>query len=490
MSPQSAQRTLRALIASAAFGLGSFTPIDAQVTPPEPIADTEPASPDVRGHWLGVITAGAQSLRLGLSIHADDSQSLTAQFRQIDPKPTQRTVSSIAFDGATLRFSLTTPSVTYSGTFERDPDRLEGKWTQRGVDYPLVFERVGALPGTKRPQEPDRPLPYLEEQVRIEPAPGVVLAGTLTKPSQPGKHPAVVLISGSGAQDRDESAFGHRPFLVLADMFTRRGFVVLRLDDRGVGGSSGDVYQSTLTDLAGDAVAAVAFLTNHPDIDASRISVVGHSEGGLVAALAAARSPHVTRVAMLATPLVPTRELRAAQTLSIGRSMGASDAAIEAIREFNRRAFDAAEAGLSEQALNSELTQAGRTLLASIPEAERPHYATLTQQLVATATGYATPWFRSLLALDPGATLKSVRCPALVVLGAKDVQVDAEPSRRAAEASLREEFRAASRVVVVPGLNHMLQSARTGALSEYVLIDETIATPVFEQLAGWLTFSK
>jgi hypothetical protein len=490
MIPPTARRTLHVLVASAALGLGAFTPVDAQANPPEPIADAEPASPDVRGHWLGVITAGAQSVRLGLSIHADDGQPLAAQFRQIDPTVTERTVSSIAFDGTTIRFALTTPSVTYSGTFQRDPDRLEGTWTQRGINYPLVFERVAALPGTTRPQEPDRPLPYLEEQVRIEPAPGVVLAGTLTKPSDPAKHPAVVLLSGSGAQDRDESAFGHRPFLVLADMLTRRGFAVLRLDDRGIGGSTGDVYQATLTDLAGDAVAAVEFLARHPDIDAARISIAGHSEGGLVAALAAARSPHVSRVAMLATPLVPVRELRAAQTLSIGRSMSASDAVIEAIREFNRRAFDAAEAGLSGQALNSELTQAGRSLLASIPEAERPHYAPLAQQLVATAAGYSTPWFRSLLALDPGATLNSVRCPVLVVLGAKDVQVDAEPSRRAAEASLYDEARAASRVVVMPAMNHMLQSARTGALSEYVLIDETISPVVLDTLAEWLTPSK
>ncbi len=490
MIPQIARQSLHVLIASAALGLRASTPVDAQAQQPEPTADTEPATPDVRGHWLGVITAGTQSVRLGLSVHADEGQPLTGQFRQIGAKVTERTVSSIAFDGTTLHFALTTPSVTYSGTFQRDPDRLEGTWTQRGVDYPLVFERVGALPGATRPQEPERPLPYLEEQVRIEPAPGVVLAGTLTKPGEPAKHPAVVLISGSGAQDRDESAFGHRPFLVLADMLTRRGFAVLRLDDRGVGGSTGDVYQSTLTDLAGDAVAAVEFLTKQPDIDAARVSVVGHSEGGQVAALAAAKSPHVSRVVMLATPLVPVRELRAAQTFSIGKSMGASDAAIEAIRAFNRRAFDAAQAGLSGQALNSELTEAGRSLLASIPEAERPHYATLAQQLVATAAGYSTPWFRSLLALDPGAALNSVRRPVLVVLGAKDVQVDAEPSRRAAEASFHDEARAASRVVVLPAMNHMLQSARTGALSEYVLIDETISPAVLDTLAEWLTPPK
>lgn len=451
-----------------------------------PASNIQPASHDARGHWLGVLTAGAQHVRLGLNIKSIEGGPLSARLAQLDPKFTERSVTTISLVDGVLRFSIDKPSVTFSATLEDAPARLVGTWRQRGIDYPLTFDKVDALPGAKRRQEPDRPLPYHEEEVRITIEDRIHLAGALTRPSEHKRHPAFVLVSGSGAQDRDESAFGHRPFLVLSDMLTTGGFAVLRLDDRGVGGSTGDVYEATLVDLAGDVVAAVEHLAGRPDIDPERISVVGHSEGGLVALLAAGRCPRIARVAMLATPMVPTRELRAMQTVSIGRSMGASDAVITAIRAFNTTAFDAVEAGQQGARLQVTLTDAGRTLLASIPEMERSHYVSLAHDLVSTASGYATPWFRSLLTFDHGQSLGGIERPVLLVLGGKDVQVDAESSQRAAEASMNPTMKGRSRTVVLPAVNHMLQTSQSGTLSEYVLIDETIAPELAELLAEWL----
>lgn len=462
------------------------SPVPESSPPASSVSDRQHARQDVRGHWLGVLTAGAQSVRLGLSIEGVEGGPLSARLTQFDPKFTERSVATISLEGAMLRLSINKPAVTYTATLEDDPARLVGMWRQRGVDYFLAFERVEALPGARRPQEPERPLPYRESDVRITAGDSIHLEGTLTLPNEPGRHPVVVLISGSGAQDRDESAFGHRPFLVLSDMLTKRGFGVLRLDDRGVGGSTGDVYQATLDDLAGDVVAAAEYLAGRPDIDPSRISLVGHSQGGLVALLAAAKSAHIARVAMLATPMIPTRDLRSLQTESIGRSMDASDAAINAIRAFNTTVFDAVESGQQGEMLQSTLTDAGRALLVAIPEAERSQYASLVHELMSTASGYATPWFRSLLNIDPGQSLHRVDRPVLLVLGGKDVQVDAETSRRAAEASMPPSMMGRSRTVVLPTVNHMLQTSRTGTLREYVLIDETIAPEVFETLANWL----
>lgn len=271
-------------------------------SPASPASDTQPAPCDVRGHWLGVLTAGTQNVRLGLSIEGVESGPLSARLVQLDPKLTERPVAAISWELGVLRFSMDKPNATYTGTFEEAPARLVGTWRQRGVEYPLIFEKVDALPGAKRPQEPCRPLPYHEEDVHVATRDRIHLAGTLTCPNEPKRHPAVVLVSGSGAQDRDESAFGHRPFLVLSDILTTRGFAVLRLDDRGAGGSTGDVYQATLDDLAGDVIAVVEYLAGRPEIDPVRISVVGHSEGGLVAILAAGRCPRIARVAMLAKP--------------------------------------------------------------------------------------------------------------------------------------------------------------------------------------------
>lgn len=476
-----------AVLAFAAAAYAQSPAPDLQsASPASPASDTQLAPHDVRGHWVGVLTAGTQNVRLGLSIEGVKGGPLSARLAQLDPKVTERSIATISLVDGVLRFSIDKPSVTFSATLEDGPARLVGTWRQRGIDYPLTFDKVDAPPGAKRPQEPDRPLCYHEEEVRIAVGDSIHLAGTLTRPNEHKRHPAVVLVSGSGAQDRDESAFGHRPFLVLSDMLTTRGFAVLRLDDRGVGGSTGDVYQATLDDLAGDVVAAAEHLAGRPDVDPVRISVVGHSEGGLVALLAAGRCPRIARVAMLATPMVSTRELRAMQTESIGRSMGASDAAINAIRAFNTTAFDAVEAGEQGERLQRTLSAAGRTLLASIPEAERSHYATLTRDLVSTASGYATPWFRSLLTVDPGQVLGRIERPVLLVLGGKDVQVDAESSRRAAEASMSPMMKGRSRTAVLPAVNHMLQTSRTGTLNEYVLIDETIASEVAELLAKWL----
>lgn len=480
------ERAVAVLVFAAAAYAQTPSPDPHSVPPASPTSDARHAPHDVRGHWVGVLTAGTQNVRLGLSIEGVEGGPLSARLAQLDPKFTERRVTTISLVDGVLRLSIDKPSVTFSATLEDGPARLVGTWRQRGIDYSLTFDKVDALPGAKRPQEPDRPLPYHEEEVRLTIEDRIHLAGTLTRPNEPLRHPAVVLVSGSGAQDRDESAFGHRPFLVLSDMLTTRGFAVLRLDDRGVGGSSGDVYQATLDDLAGDVVAVVEHLARRHDVDPERISVVGHSEGGLVAALAAGRCPRIARVAMLATPIVPTRELRSMQTESIGRSMGASDAVIDAIRAFNTTAFDAVEAGQQGERLQSTLIAAGRTLLASIPETERSHYASLARDLVGAASGYATPWFRSLLTVDPGRSLGRIERPVLLVLGGKDVQVDAQSSQRAAEASMNPTTMGRSRVVVLPAVNHMLQTSRTGTLNEYVLIDETIAPEVAELLGGWL----
>jgi uncharacterized protein len=440
----------------------------------------------IDGQWLGVISAGARQIRVGLSIEAVEGGGHKAMFRQIDPKVTVLDVPEFAYENGVVRFSMLRPNATYSGRVEGTPPSLVGVWTQQGREFPLTFSRVDAFPAARRPQEPVPPLPYAEEAVRIEGgSAGIVLAGTVTKPAVQGKHPAFLLISGSGVQDRDESAFGHRPFLVLADQLTRRGYVVLRLDDRGAGGSTGDVYETPLDDLAGDAIAAVNFLQEHADVDIKRIGLIGHSEGGLVAGIVAARLPDIACIITLGTPAVPMREVRAMLTESIGRSLGASDAAIEAIRAFNAAAFDAVEKGQQGEQLRQTLDALGVTLLESLPKDEQTHYKDLVRDLVASGNGYATKWFRSLLSHDAAATLAEARCPVLAIIGEKDMQVAAEPNIRAVEQVFVRSGNARSKAMILPSINHMLQTCRTGAIGEYAMIDETIAPAVIEAIASW-----
>ena len=183
---------------------------------------------------------------------------------------------------------------------------------------PLLLRRTDQTPVLRRPQEPAKPYPYREEEVTFENRPaGINLAGTLTLPKSAGPFPAVILISGSGAQDRDEALAGHRPFLVLADYLTRQGVAVLRVDDRGVGGSTGDSLRATSSDFADDALAGVAYLKGRREIDTARIGLIGHSEGGLVAPLAATRSQDVAFIVLLAGPGLPGEQII---YLQIGRA--------------------------------------------------------------------------------------------------------------------------------------------------------------------------
>lgn len=395
------------------------------------------AAPKIEGTWLGLITAGVQNVRLGLVVKSTPEGGHTATLWSLDPQRTERAIESIRLEGSELRFSMSKPSVVYTGRIEGDPPTINGVWSQRGVDYPVRFGRVAALPGPTRPQEPARPLPYREELVKFDTGRGgITLGGTLTTPNGPGKHPAFLLISGSGPQDRDETTSGHRPFLVLADALTRRGFAVLRLDDRGVAQSTGDVFGATLGDLAGDALAGVEWLRGREGIDPAGVGLIGHSEGGLVAAIAASRSANVARIAMLGTPGLPLRELRLLQTESLGRSLGASEEAIAGIRTFNTEVFAALDAGETGEPLRATLKAAAERFVAGLPEDQRGSYRALASELERGGMGMATPWMRSLLAHDPVATLALVRCPVLAIIGEKDVQVPAEANIAALRAAL------------------------------------------------------
>ena len=245
-------------------------------------------APPFEGNWLGNLPAGPANLRLALHL-AQSPGGLTATMDSLDQGamglPSKATVT-----GRSIRLDFPSIPASFEGTLSEDGQQIAGTFTQSGAELPLTLAKVDALPEMRRPQDPVKPYPYDEQEVTYA-GDGVKLAGTLTLPRGRGPHPAVLLLTGSGAQDRNESLMGHRPFLVLADALTRRGIAVLRMDDRGVGGSTGNVLASTEDDLTDDALAGVAFLRSRKEIDSARIGLVGHSEGGMVAALAASRFP-------------------------------------------------------------------------------------------------------------------------------------------------------------------------------------------------------
>jgi len=365
----------------------------------------------------------------------------------------------------------------YEGKISPDLATIDGAWTQHGRSFPLVLKRVkdASELQRRRPQNPVKPYPYREEDVSYnnKKAQGVTLAGTLTIPPGTGPFPAVLLIPGSGPHDRDETLFGHRPFPVLADYLTRKGIVVLRVDDRGVGKSTGNMADVTTADLATDAEAGVAYLKTRPEVNPHEIGLIGHSEGGLIAPMVAARDPDVAFIVMMAGPGVPGDQILVEQVLLASEASGASHDVAEKNAAAEREVLTLVKQEKDNAVLEKELRD---KLAPEIPEAQ---IGPMIKQL-------NSPWVRYFVAYDPAPALRKVKCPVLAINGEKDVQVSPKQNlpaiRKALEAGGNKQVEADE----LPGLNHLFQTAKTGMPSEYGDIEETMSPDVPEKIANWI----
>ncbi|MEQ3553159.1 prolyl oligopeptidase family serine peptidase [Pseudonocardia nematodicida] len=433
-------------------------------------APTAPgAVPDgIVGEWSGTIEVPGSPLDLGLTLTPDGgSLAVPAQGQGGIP------VEDIVLDGDLLTFAVPAlpGGARFAGT--RSGERIAGTWTQGGHDLPLVLER-GGLAGPARPQEPRPPFPYRAEDVTFD-GDRITVAGTLTLPEGDGPFPAVVLITGSGAQDRDQTIAGHRMFLVLADALTRAGYAVLRTDDRGVGGTGGVLADADYRVLAADVVARTRFLRGRPEIDGDRIGLLGHSEGGYLAPLAADAAGAAFAI-LMAGAAVGGQEVLELQNRLLLEAAGAADQVEDQVA-FVRRYGALVRAGDVDgaRALARERVSEQQ---AGLPEEQRGD----VEQLVAGIG--PTPYFRSFLRHDPGPSLRALDVPVFAFFGDKDLQVPSAQS----EPVMRELLAGnpAATVRTFPELNHLMQPAETGAVHEYPLIGTTIAPEVLDAVTAWL----
>jgi pimeloyl-ACP methyl ester carboxylesterase len=418
----------------------------------------------VFGDWRGTISAGETTLRA--AFHLGETSTFDSPDQGVVGLPAQLSVA-----GRTVTVSITGVGV-FEGTLSADGRTLEGVLKQGPAVIPISFER-GIFSAANRPQTPVPPFPYRVEDVGYDnpSQAGVRLAGTLTLPKTGGPFPAVLLISGSGAQDRDESLFEHKPFLVLADALTRRGVAVLRVDDRGVGGSSSGPQDATTADYAEDVEAGLAWLRARKEIDPRRVGLLGHSEGALIASMVAANDPEVGFIVLWAGQGVTGKDVVVEQARSIALANGASDDAAKQIAELQHAILEAVIAAPNEPALRESLDTI--TSSRGMPPIDAGTISRLT-----------SPWYRYFLSLDPGAALRNVSAPVLALLGSKDVQVTPEQNAPALRAALRSNPDAS--VEVLPGLNHLFQTAETGAPTEYGTIEETIAPAALSRVVQWI----
>jgi pimeloyl-ACP methyl ester carboxylesterase len=426
-------------------------------------------------HWTATLEFGPVKFRLALHLISGPDGHPSAMVDSIDQSAFDLQAVRLRVSGRELRFQVPRLRGRFTGTFSADGSAIEGVWTERRGALPVHFRR-----GSIRPQEPSPPFPYTSEEVVCRNG-HLRLAGTLTVPRAGGPHPAVVLIAGSGPQDRNGSSSGHRPFLVWADFLTRRGFAVLRLDDRGVGGSTGSLLDSTDEDFAGDELAAVDLLKGRREIDPRRIGLLGHSEGAAVATLAGARSRDIAFLVLLAGSAIPGERVLYAQAERISRAMGIPEDVVKKNLEVQAKLFAIARTASG----GAEARKRMRTILASETSQLDPASAAVVRGQaggqIATA---ASRWFRFVLDYDPAPALGRVECPVLALYGSLDLQVPADLNEPAMEAALaRNRYR---RVVTIPGLNHLLQNAATGSPLEYAQIEETVAPQALEVVGGWL----
>ncbi|MBF6148212.1 alpha/beta hydrolase [Nocardia nova] len=426
-----------------------------------------PRPAPVVGDWNGVLPLPNQQLPIGVTF-TEDGGSVTVPAQGIFDLPLEQV------DTNPDAIAFTIPGLPgdphFTGRYDRRADTVTGTFTQSDHDLALTMHR-GKVPAPLRPQEPHPPWPYLSEDVTYR-SDGITIAGTLTRPRGPGPFPAVVLVTGSGPQDRNEEIAGHKPFLLLADTLTRAGYAVLRTDDRGVGGTGGQLDTCSYTDLTDDIMAGLGYLRTRPDIDGNHIGLLGHSEGGYLAPLAATRpDSRLAFVIMMAGPAVSGSDVLLAQNDLLLRSEHADADAIRKQVGYITTLTTLIRTGDDEQ-IRRFATEHNDSLP---PEQRQPQSA--IDQLT-------TPYFQALVDYDPESALQALRIPVLAFYGTKDMQVPAAQSAPAARADLAGDPNAD--VHVFDGLNHLMQPADTGSPKEYPTIETTIAPEVLSYITTWL----
>ena len=432
---------------------------------------------NIAGDWRGTLKAGAAELRVILHVVSDDAGGFKATLDSLDQGATGLPVATVSRNGSSVKLALNQIGGSFEGQIDAALTTITGTWTQGGGSLPLVFTRVkdSAQLELRRPQNPVKPYPYREEEVTYDnKAASLTLAATLTIPPGQGPFPSVVLITGSGPQDRDESLMGHRPFLVLADYLTRRGIAVLRADDRGVGKSGGNFAAATTPDFATDAEAGVAYLRTRVEVDRRRIGLVGHSEGGIIAPMVAARNPSVAFIVLMAGSGVPGDDIIVSQSVLIAEASGVSREQAEKNGSDLRDILALVKQEKDEGLLNAKL----REKLAEM---------VLPAQLGAQIRALTAPWYRYFISYDPATALARVNCPVLAIGGDKDLQVPARQNLAAIRTALAAGGNKNVEVDELPGLNHLFQTARTGAPSEYGQIEETLSPVALEKMARWIS---
>ncbi|MFA7418539.1 MAG: alpha/beta fold hydrolase [Melioribacteraceae bacterium] len=437
--------------------------------------------------WEGKLDFGAVQLRLVLKIHQKADKSYHIDLESPDQGASNIPATYTFVTDDSIKFEVKNIDASFKGSFIKDSLKIKGTFVQRGMSLPLELKKVDKVAQVKRPQTPKKPYPYNEEEITFEnKEANITLAGTFTFPKGEGKFPAVVLVTGSGPQDRDESLMNHKPFLVIADYLTRNGIAVLRFDDRGIAKSKGSFASATSADFATDALAAVEYLKTRKEVDAKKIGVAGHSEGGIIAPMCAVNSNDVSFIVLIAGTGVSGKDVIVLQTELIVRANGAKEEDVQKAKKENISIFSVVAEDTDSLQMFNKLLAMYNDDISKMSDEEKKKPENSKESFDRNIKQILSPWFRFFIKYDPRPTLEQVTVPVLALNGGKDLQVDPKQNLTEIEKALKTGGNKNFKTIELPGLNHLFQPAKTGAPAEYSTIETTFSEDALEIMKDWI----
>ena len=440
----------------------------------------------IKGSWSGALKVNSAELTLVINIIVDEKDNFIVTIDSPDQNVKGIETDKVRVTQDSLIVHSKKLMGSYQGAFEDNFSMLKGTWKQSGMIFPLNLHHSFEKYSVNRPQEPKPPYPYLEKEVIVKnEKAGVELSGTLTMPDKGGPFPVMILITGSGPQDRNEELMGHKPFLLLADYLTRKGIAVLRCDDRGIGKSTGKFSTATTLDFVTDVSASIDFLKTQKEIDTTKIGLIGHSEGGLIAPIVASERKDVAFIILLAGPGLTGEKILLMQSAIINKNGGMTEKELSSDNLLRMKIY----AAIKKNSDNEKAAIKIKDLIHSAKK-KNPGGNDLSQlddnQADIFIQQCTSPWFRTFLVLDPVDYLSKVHCPLLALNGSLDIQVPAKENLEAIEKALIFGGNSSYSIEEIPGANHLFQQAKTGNIDEYGKIEETMSPEVLEKIAAWI----
>lgn len=439
------------------------------------------------GTWEGSLNIEGYSLRLVIHISQEDT-ILKGKLDSPDQSAFGIPADKVSLNGDKFRFEIKDLTVIYSGKLFADSLKIVGSFEQGGMTLPLVLRKTESeSKGPNRPQEPKEPFPYKVEEVTFNnDKENFSLTGSIFIPNEGKNFPAVVVISGSGAQDRDGLVFGHKTLLVQADYLARQGFIVLRYDERGVGKSGGTFSGATSIDFAEDCMSAVKYLLTRVEVNKNKVGIMGHSEGGIIGPLVASQMKEISFVVSIAGPTIPGKELLPLQIAALD-SVGSYDKERqEILLQYNKTIFELAATIEDTVLLKEQLMETYNYYLSQLPEEKKKYVQEDSTLLEKKIRMLYSPWLKYFLAYDPLTSLAKVEVPVLMIFGEKDLQVPAIPNMKSLNDFLSSTKKKNITVVELKNLNHLMQTCETGSTLEYGKIEETISPDALNAIGVWL----